>query len=85
MDIPYPSQHTMSINHKPASEMSFKCFRCCIAKREEWKAGEGCVCDGGGGFGDRLESPVETHSILWWVFLHDCVVVVFVRLGGVNC
>ena len=33
-----------------------------------------CVCD-------RLESPVETHSI-FVVFFFACVVVVFVRLGG---
>ena len=44
--------HTMLSNHRPASEMPFKCFRCCIAKKEESKAGEGvcvCVCEGGGG------------------------------------
>ena len=66
MDIPYPSQHTMSSNHRPASEMPFKCYRCCIAKNEERKAGEGvCVYGGGGGggVGDWLKSPVETHSI----------------------
>ena len=29
-----------------------------------------CVC-GGGGVGDRLESPVETHSIFMvFLFLH---------------
>ena len=54
-----------------------------------------CVCVwGGGGVGDRLESPVETHSI-FVVFFFACivVVVVFVRFffffffggGGVNC
>ena len=46
--------HTMSSNHRSASEMPFKCFRCCIAIKEERKAGEGvwvclCVCVGGGG------------------------------------
>ena len=72
MDIPYPSLHTMSSNHRPASEMPFKCFRCCIAKRE----GGG----GGVGVGDQLESPVETHSI--FVVFCACVVVVFVWFGG---
>ena len=43
--LPYPSQHTMSSNHRHASEMPFKCFRCCKAKKEERKAGEG-VCGG---------------------------------------
>ena len=39
---------------------------------------------GVGGVGDRLESPVETHSICLVFFA--CVVVVFVRFGGgVNC
>ena len=81
MDIPYPSQHTMSSNHRPASEMPLKCFRCCIAIKEERKAGEGvCVWGGGGGVGDRLESPVETNLI--FVVFFACVVVVFVRLGG---
>ena len=88
MDIPYPSQHTMSSNHRHASEMPFKCFRCCKAKKEERKAGEGvCVC-GGGGVGDRLEGPVETHSIFVVFLFFACVVVVFVRSGGgggVNC
>ena len=35
---------------------------------------------GGGGVGDRPESPVETHSI--FVVFFACVVVVFVRFGG---
>ena len=36
---------------------------------------------GGGGLGDRLESPVETHSM--FVFSFACVVVVvFYGLGG---
>ena len=78
MDIPYSSQHTMSRNHRPAGEMPFKWFRCCIAKTEERKAG--------GGGGDRLESPVETHSIFVVLFLH---VLLFLyglgRGGGVNC
>ena len=40
---------------------------------------------GGRGVGDRLESPVETHSIFAVVFF-ACGVVVFVRLGGgVHC
>ena len=70
MDIPYPSQHTMSSNHRPTSEMPFKCFRCCIAKREG---------GGGGGVGDRLESLGETHSIFMVFFLH----VLFLNgLGG---
>ena len=51
MDIPYPSQHTMSSNHRHASEMPFKFFRCCKAKKDERKAGEG-VCVGGGGGGE---------------------------------
>ena len=68
MDIPYPSQHTMSSNHRPTDEMPFKCFRCCIAERE----------DGGGGVGDRLESIGETHSI--FVVFFACVV--SVRFGG---
>ena len=73
MDIPYPSLHTMSSNHRSASEMPFKCLRCCIAKKE----GRG----GGVGVGDQLESPVETHSI-FVVFFCACVVVVFVWFGG---
>ena len=40
--------------------------RCCKAKKEERKAG--------GGVGDRLESPVETHSM--FVVFFACVVVV---------
>ena len=73
MDIPYHSQHTMSRNHRPASEVPFKNGR---------KEGGGsvCVCVGGGGGGDRLESPVETHSI--FVGFFACVVVVFVRFWG---
>ena len=79
MDIPYPSQHTLSGNHRPASDMPFKMFRCCIAKREERKAG--------GGVGDRLESPVENPFNVCGLFFFACVVVVFYGLGGggVNC
>ena len=51
MDIPYPSQHTMSSNHRPASEMPFKCFRCGIAKKEERSTERGVVWRGGGGGG----------------------------------
>ena len=41
---------SMSSNHRPASEMPFKCFRCCIAKKNGRKeGGGGCVCVGGGG------------------------------------
>ena len=36
----------------------------------------------GGGVGDRLEGPVETHSIFAVYFFLACVVVVFVRSGG---
>ena len=77
MDIPYPSQHTMSSNDPPASEMSFERLRCCITKKEERKAGGGCVCvcgggggGGWGGVGDRLESHIETHSIFVVFLLH---------------
>ena len=72
MDIPYHSQHTMSRNHRPASEVPFKNGR---------KEGGGRVCVWEGG--DRLESPVETHSILVGFFA--CVVVVFVRFWGGGC
>ena len=74
MDIPYPSRHTMSSNHQPTSEMPFKCFRCCIAKRE----------GGGGGVGDRLESLGDPFNFCGLFFA--CVV--FERFGGgggVNC
>ena len=76
MDIPYPSQHSMSGNHRPASEMPLKCLRCCIAKKEERKAG------GGGGGGDRLESPVETHLILWCCFFNVLLLFFTVHRGG---
>ena len=46
MDIPYPSQHTLSGNHQPASEMPSKCFRCCIANKGRKEGG-----GGGGGWG----------------------------------
>ena len=77
MDIPYHSQHTMSRNHRPASEVPFKNGR--------KEGGGGCVCVWGGG--DRLESPVETHSFLWFFFSH--VLLFLYGLGGggggVNC
>ena len=50
-------QHTTSGNHRPASEMPFKCFRCCIAIRKKERLRKGV------GSATRLESPVETHSI----------------------
>ena len=84
MDIPYPSQKTMSSNHRSDSEMLFKCFRCCIAKKEERKAGEGkCVWVGRGG-GDSLESPVETHSMCVVFFWHVLLLFLysFVGVGG---
>ena len=85
MDIPYPSQHTMSSNNRHASEMPFKFFRCFKAKKEERKAGEG-VCVGGGGVGDRLESPVETHSIFavfcLFFFLHVVLLFLYGWGGG---
>ena len=74
MDIPYPSQHTMSGNNRPAGEMPFECFRCCIAKKEERKAA--------GGGGDRLECPVETHSICVVFFFMCCCFFTVHRGGG---
>ena len=70
--------HTLSqpahIVGQPAKCHS-KCFRCCIAKKEERKAG------GGWGVGDRLESPVETHSMfVVFFFLH--VLLLFFTVGG---
>ena len=79
MDIPFPSRHAMSGNHWPAGEMQFKCFKCCIAKKEERNAGGGGG-GGGVGVGDRLESPVETHSIFVVFFCMCCCC--FLRLGG---
>ena len=83
MDKPYPSQDTLSGNHRPASEMPIKCFRCCIAKKKERVCG-----GGGGGVGDPLESPVETHSMFVVFFLlHVLLLLFFLRFGGggVNC
>ena len=63
----------------PPAKCHSKCFRCCIAKKEGGR---------GGGVGDRLESPVETHSMFVVVFFACVVVVVFYGLGGgggVNC
>ena len=95
MDIPYPSQHTMSSNHRPASEMPFKCFRCGIAKKEERNTERGVVWLGGGGrgVGDWLESHVETHSnfvvvffvclfFLCFFFFFFCMCCCFVRFEG---
>ena len=70
MDITYHSQHTMSRNHRPASEVPFKNGR---------KEGGGSVCVWGGG--DRLESPVETHSSLW-VFSHVLLLFLYGFGGG---
>ena len=70
MDIPYPSQHTMSSNHQPASEMPFKCFRCGIAKgRKEYGergsvAGEG----GGGGLATGRRATLKPIQTLWVCF-----------------
>ena len=61
----------------PPAKCHSKCFRCCIAKKEERKAG-------GGGVGDQLESPVETHSMfeVFFFFFACVVVVVFYGWGG---
>ena len=81
MDIPYPCQHTLSGNHRPASEMPFKMFSMLHSKKGRKEGGRG-----GGGVGDRLESPVETHSIFVVFFFACLVVVVFYGLeGGVIC
>ena len=53
--------------------------RSAIQKRKKGRRGRVCVCVGGGG-GDRLESPVETHSIFVGFFSH--VLLFFVRFGG---
>ena len=82
MDIPYPSQHTMSRNHRPASEMPLKCFIYCIAETEERKAGEGVCVWGGGGVGDWLESPVEIHSIFVVLICMCCCCFCTVWVGG---
>ena len=58
----------------PPAKCHSKCFKCCIAKKEERKAG--------GGVGDRLEIPVETHSMFVVVFFACVVVVVFYGWGG---
>ena len=46
------------------------------------------MCVGGGGVGDRLEGPVETHSIFAvYFFLHVLLLFLYGRGGGglVNC
>ena len=43
------------------------------------KEGEEGMWGGGGGVGDRLESPVETHSIFVVVF---CMCSCFLQFGG---
>ena len=80
MDKTYPSQHTLSGNHRPASEMPFKMFQMLHSKNGRK--------EGGRGVGDQLESPVETHS-MFVVFFACVVVVVFYGFffwgGRVNC
>ena len=65
----------------PPAKCHSKCFRCCIAKKEEMKAG--------GGVWDWLESPVETHSMFVVFFLHVLLLLLLFftvwRGGGVNC
>ena len=51
--------------------MPFKCFRCCIAKKEERKAG--------GGVGWR---PAREPRQFVWCFFFECVVVVFYGSQG---
>ena len=53
--------------------------RSAIQKRKKGRRGE-CVCVWGGG-GDRLESPVETHSSLW-VFSHVLLLFLYGFGGG---
>ena len=43
------------------------------------------MCEGGGGIGGWLESPVETHSILVVLFCMCCCCFCTVGGGGVNC
>ena len=50
-------------------------FRCCIAKKEERKAG-------GGGLGTGLRAPLKPIQCLWCFFACVVVVVVFYGLGG---
>ena len=87
MDIPYPSQLTMSSNHLPAREMPFKCFRCCIAKKKKGRRGEGVfVCVGGGGGGGWVATGLRAQlkPIQFLCDFFACVVVVFVWFGGVR-
>ena len=76
---PIPASTHCRATIGPPAKCHSKCFRCCIAKKEERKAG--------GGVGDRLESPVETHSMFVVFFLHVLLLLFFYCLGGggVNC
>ena len=76
--------HTLSqpAHHRPASKMPFKCFRCCIAKQEERKAGEGCVGGGGGGGGMATGQRARLKPIHFCgVFLHVLLLFLY-GLGG---
>ena len=42
------------------------------------------MCVKGGGIGDWVETPVETHSILEVLFLHVLLLFLY-GWGGVNC
>ena len=68
--------HTLSqpahIVGQPAKCHS-KYFRCCIAKKEERKAG--------GGLGTGLSAPLKPIQCLWCCFFACVVVVVFYGLG----
>ena len=58
-----------------------------VAKRKRKKGRRGRVCVwGGDGVGNRLEDPVETHSIFAVFFLHVLLLLfLYGRGGGVNC
>ena len=74
--IPASTQCRATIGLPAKCQMPFKCFRCCIAKKEETKVGEGGGGEGGGGWRPIWE-PRWNPFNFFGVFFFACVVVFY--------
>ena len=77
-----PAHNVEQPSTRQQNAVQWQMFWMLHSKKGRKEGGGGYVCVWGGGVGDRLRSPIETHSIFVGVF---CICCCFCTVWGVYC